>query len=176
MPTRQTLPTTWLFTDRRLGEGLWAAIARVPRGGGVVLRHHDSDAAFSERVAAACAAKGLLLAVAGDVTLARRVGAAMVHNPAGKADGVLVSRSVHDAAEAAAARSVDLVFVSPVFATASHPGDAALGIEQALRLAKQAGVLAIALGGMDEMRGNAAIRAGFHGWAGIDVWRRSLRS
>jgi thiamine monophosphate synthase len=32
------------------------------------------------------------------------------------------------------------------------------------------GVPAIALGGMDEKRGNDAVRAGFHGWAAIRAW------
>ena len=143
-----------------------------------MLRHHDSALAFSEEVARACLARGLMLAVAGDVGLARRIGAAMVHNPVGEAKGLLVSRSVHDLREAEAARSADLVFVSPVFATRSHPGAEAIGIEGAMVLAKRSGVPAIALGGMDAERGEAAIRAGFHGWAGIDAWaeRPRLRS
>ena len=173
MPTRQTLPTTWLFTDRRMGEALWSAIERVPRGGGVMLRHHGSDVELGERLAAACAVRGLMLAVAGDVGLSRRVGAAMVHNPDREADGLLISRSVHDRREAEAARSADLVFVSPLFATQSHPGAKPLGIERALVLAEQAGLPAIALGGMDAARGEAAIRAGFHGWGAIDAWLKS---
>ena len=175
MPTRQTLPTIWLFTDERMGNALWSAIERVPRGGGVMVRHHRSDPAFGARIAAACAARELMVAVAGDVGLARRIGATMVHNPAGEANGLLISRSVHDAHEAEAARSADLVFVSPLFTTTSHPGAKALGIAKAMALAKQAGVPAIALGGMDAERGEAAIRAGFHGWAAIDAWLKSPR-
>ena len=171
MPPRQTLPTQWLMTDQRISDALWAAIERVPRGGGVVLRHHRSDRLFGARVAARCRAKGLLLAVAGDVALARDLGAAMVHNPAGEAAGLLISRSVHSPDEAVAASGADLMFVSPVFATRSHPGGEPLGIERALALAAIARVPAIALGGMDAARGEAAIAAGFHGWAGIDAWR-----
>jgi thiamine-phosphate pyrophosphorylase len=170
MPDRQTLPAIWLMTDRALGDALWPAIERVPSGGGVVLRHHRSDLAFAKRVAAACRERGLMLAVAGDVALAREIGAPMVHNPVSEAEGYLVSRSVHDTAEAMAAAGADLVFVSPLFATLSHPRAKALGIEQALMLGRMSGVPAIALGGMDEKRGNDAIRAGFHGWAGIRAW------
>ncbi len=170
MPSRQTLPPIWLMTDKRMGVGLWAAIERVPRGGGVVLRHHRSERALSERVAALCVARGLLLSVAGDVALARELGAAMVHNPEGDVEGLLVSRSVHSHAEAQAARDADLVFVSPLYASASHPGGATLGLAAALDLARETGVPAIALGGMDRERGAAAIEAGFHGWAAIDAW------
>jgi len=173
MPTRQTLPTIWLFTDKRIGDALWAAIERIPRGGGVVLRHHRADQRLGERVAEACAARGLMLAVAGDVALARRIGATMVHNPAGQADGLIVSRSVHDLGEADAARLADLVFVSPIFATESHPHAKPLGLEHALDLARRAGVPAIALGGMNRERGAAAMAAGFYGWAGIDAFLRS---
>ena len=170
MPTRQTLPKIWLMTDRRMGKALWSAIERVPRGGGVVLRHHRSELVLSKQVAETCATRGLMLAVAGDAALARSIGAAMVHNPAGEADGLLLSRSVHDVDEAQAARNADLIFVSPVFATASHPGNAGLGLERAMELARLSGVPAIALGGMDAERGEAAIRVGFYGWAAIDAW------
>ena len=173
MPARQTLPTIWLMTDERLGERLWDAIGRVPEGGGVVLRHHRGDRALGLRVAEACTARGLVLAVAGDVALSRAVGAAMVHNPEGEADGLLVSRSVHDEREAVAARSAHLVFVSPVFATASHPGAEGVGIAHGLKLARLTGVPAVALGGMDAARGAEAMAEGFHGWAGIDAFLRS---
>ena len=175
MPSRQTLPRRWLMTDRRLGDNLWGCIARLPPGAGVVLRHHGGDASLAKRVAAACAGRGALLAIAGDVALAHAAGAAMVHNPTGDNDGLLVSRSVHDRSEALAARAADLVFVSPVHATRSHPGTPGIGIGAALELARIAGVPAIALGGMDEARGAAAIAEGFHGWAAIDAWR-GLRS
>jgi thiamine-phosphate pyrophosphorylase len=170
MPSRQTLPRLWLMTDRKLGDELWGCIARLPAGAGVVLRHHDGDRVLGEQVAAACARQGLLLAIAGDVGLARAVGAAMVHNPTDDSDGLLVSRSVHTPDEARAARGADLVFVSPLYATQSHPGGAGLGLDAALALARLARGPAIALGGMNEMRGEEAIAAGFHGWAAIDAW------
>lgn len=111
-----------------------------------------------------------MLAVAGDIDFARTLEAAMVHNPAGDAAGLLVGRSVHSAEEAVAARDADLVFVSPVHASASHSGDAPLGLERAVALARMAGVPAIALGGMNAARGAAAMAAGFHGWGAIDAW------
>ena len=61
-----------------------------------------------------------------------------------------------------------LVFVSPVFATRSHPGAPALGLDRAKRLAEAAGAPAIALGGMNARR--FAELEGLYGWAGIDAW------
>ena len=136
-----------------------------------MLRHHASDASFGAQVAALCEKGGLTLAVAGDVGLARAIGAAMVHNPTGDAAGLLVSRSVHSRKEAIAARGADLIFVSPLHASASHQGAEPLGFDGALALARVSGVPAIALGGMDPARGRRAMAAGFYGWAAIDAWR-----
>lgn len=77
----------------------------------------------------------------------------------------------HDRREAVAAvrRGADLLFVSPVFATRSHPGAEALGARKARRIAQGLPVIAIALGGMDARRFRTL--AGFDGWAAIDAWR-----
>jgi thiamine-phosphate pyrophosphorylase len=162
------------MTDERIGDGLARAIARLPTGGGVVLRHHatlaEDRAALAQRISALCREYGLVLAVAGDAALARAVGAALVHNPVGEAGGLAVSRAVHSLGEAQAARGADLLFVSPVYLTSSHPGAPALGLEKALAIASAGGTTAIALGGMDEEKGREAIAAGFHGWAAIDAW------
>lgn len=162
------------MTDERIGDRLWRAIERLPKGGGVVFRHHatppEERAALARRVAAMCKERGLMLAVARDVALARAVGAALVHNPVGDSVGLKVSRAVHTIGEAEAARGADLLFVSPIYPTSSHPDAPALGLQQALAIACGGGGAAIALGGMNEARGRAAIAAGFHGWAAIDAW------
>ena len=175
MPTRQTLwPTRWLMTDERIGDRLCRAIERLPKGGGVVFRHHatppEERAALARRVAALCKERGLVLAVARDVVLARAVGAVLVHNPVGDPSGLAVSCAVHSLEQAEAARGADLLFVSPLYPTSSHPSATALGLELALAIARAGGGAAIALGGMDEKKGRAAIAAGFHGWAAIDAW------
>jgi thiamine-phosphate pyrophosphorylase len=63
-----------------------------------------------------------------------------------------------------------LVFVSPVYSTRSHPGRKPLSRSLALRIAKAAGVPAIALGGMNSLKSARLEREGFYGWAGIDAW------
>jgi thiamine-phosphate pyrophosphorylase len=66
-----------------------------------------------------------------------------------------------------------LVFVSPVRATTSHPGQPPLGPERAGEIARATGVPAIALGGMDAEKFALLEREGFYGWAGIDAWLRT---
>lgn len=160
-------PTAWLMTDPRLGDRLWAILSRMPAGSGVVLR----DLAIGEEVARICRERALVLTVSRDVALSKRLGAVLVHNPVG-ATALPFSRSVHDEVEArqAKAEGAALVFVSPVYLTRSHPGAAALGVDEAQRLAAIAGVPAIALGGMDKAKFDALPPRDFHGWAGIDAW------
>lgn len=63
----------------------------------------------------------------------------------------------------------DLVFVSPVFPTRSHPGAPSLGPAKAARIARAVGLPMIALGGMDARRFRR-LRGRFQGWAAIDAW------
>lgn len=168
-PASRALPTRWLMTDERMGDALWRALERLPRGGGVVFRHYGLDDATRRRVFARvrriARRRGLVVIRAGTI---RMPGEAGVHN--GRGAG-LRTCSVHSVAEARRARRLraGLAFVSPVHATRSHPGTPVLGVRGARAIAAKLTMPAIALGGMDErrFRGLASV---FHGWAGIDAW------
>lgn len=166
-PLPNEWPRAWLMTDSRFGDALWGVLARMPAGAGVVLR----DSSLGERVARICADRGLTLAVSRDPSLAEALGAALVHNPA-RATALPFSRSVHDEAEARQARAegAALVFVSPLFATRSHPNAAPLGADEGERLSRLSGTRAIALGGLNADRFAEISGRGFYGWAGIDAW------
>jgi thiamine-phosphate pyrophosphorylase len=84
----------------------------------------------------------------------------------------VVTWPAHDRRQAAAARRAGarVVFVSPVFATRSHPGAAAAGATRTARIARGLGIATIALGGMDEARFRRIARLGFDGYAAIDAW------
>ena len=171
-------PREWLMTDERLGERMWDAIAALPQGAGVVFRHYrladDARLKLGFRSAERVRARDLLLAVAGSVELAERLGAALVHNPDARRQ-LPISLAVHDEQQAALARSAGaaLAFVGPVHPTRSHPRAPVLGPDGAAALARLAGCPAIALGGMDAgrlARLEAAHPGAFHGYAGIDCW------
>lgn len=146
----------WLFTDaRRLADSL-AAAARLPRGlAGVVLRDDAvaGRAALGRRLARICRARRLVLVVAGDWRLAAALGAGVhLRGGRGRRPGRrLCTSSAHGVAELVAARRAGaaLVFLSPAFATASHPGAAGLGAVRWAGLARRAGMAVAALGGMD---------------------------
>ncbi|WP_254605129.1 thiamine phosphate synthase [Sphingomonas bacterium] len=162
-------PNCWLMTDERMAAGLWPALKRLPPGAGVVFRHHATPPAqrraLLRRVERIATARRLVLLVAGGgsgkagvhgVTGARRVRSAAAHDRREAVRGV----------QAGAA----LLFVSPVFATRSHPDAAPLGPMRAGRIGKRLHVGVIAMGGMDARRWRRIARLGFDGWAAIDAW------
>lgn len=148
------LPRIWLMTDERLGDALWAAAAALPPGAGIVFRHHATDAAARAVVFAGLAAiarrRRLLLLDDGDARVGR----------------------IHSLREVRRIRSsrAQIVFVSPIFATRTHPHARALGPIRAGALLRASGLPGIALGGMTGHRFKRLRHFGFHGWAAIDAF------
>lgn len=171
----QHLPETWLFTDPRMGEALWDAIRRLPRGSGIVLRHYDATdrKAIARRAAKLARRYGHMLVVAGDARLARAVGAVGVHMPdGGRPVHDVITAASHDHAGLVRARraGVSLVFLSPVFPTHSHPGARTLGPLRFGLMARGAGIAVAALGGMTPKRYARIQALGAQAWGAIDAW------
>jgi len=170
-------PRLWLMTDERIGASLFDAIDRLPDGqAGIVLRHYATPpperTALARRIATLCRARRLTLAIAGDMGLAREVGADLIHNPTTDPGGLPVSRSTHseEQAKEAASAGASLLFLSPIFPTRSHPGRPAIAREEARRILVAISIPVIALGGMDARRFAEREADGFYGWAAIDAW------
>jgi thiamine-phosphate pyrophosphorylase len=159
------LPPLWLFTDQHRLADPRRVVACLPKGlAGVVLRHDQDPArlALGRDVARICRARRLTLVVAGDPRLAVTLQAGL-HLRAGRrplaASGLprrrtsLVTSSAHDGAELRRAghAGADLAFLSPAFATRSHPGVAALGPSRWTGLATRAvpWIAVAALGGIN---------------------------
>lgn len=152
------IPPLWLFTDAQRLPDPVAVVARLPAGlCGVVFRH-DGDpgrAALGARLARICRDRRLVLVVAGDWRLAAALGAGQ-HLRGGRwrASGRgMTTSSAHSAVELRRARlaGARLAFLSPAFATASHPGATGLGAVRWLALARRSGggMAVAALGGID---------------------------
>jgi thiamine-phosphate pyrophosphorylase len=151
--------------------------ARLPAGSWVVLRHYGRPgrAELAARLARLCRARRLTLLVAGDFALARALSAGL-HLPEAMAAGpaarlrlwhrrrrrpLTVAAHGRRALVRAAALGADAALLAPLFATASHPGRAALGLLAFRRLATVAKVPVYALGGVTgrtilALRGSAA--------------------
>ncbi|SNS72390.1 thiamine-phosphate diphosphorylase [Sphingomonas laterariae] len=170
---RQPCPRLWVMTDPRMGETLWDILADVPRGSGVVFRHYgvpDRRAIF-ERVRRIARARRLVLVLAGPPALAIRWKANGAHGPSPHRHSprpLLRTAPAHNARELARATGKHAVFVSPVFATRSHPGARPLGPVRFGLLAQKARLPVIALGGMNARNAGRSRRFGAMGWAAID--------
>lgn len=166
MPHRHPLPRIWLMTDERMGESLWSALERLPRGSGVVFRHYGLTRAERQRVFAQveriALRRHLLLVLAGpggEHNQRKRTFTAAAHS---RREAIAAMRS-----------GAQLLFVSPVFATRSHPGGRTLGRVRLGLMIRGLRVPIIALGGMDAGKARGLNQLGIHGWAAIDAWARS---
>lgn len=84
-------------------------------------------------------------------------------------DSALVGRSVHSVAAAVAAEAAgaDYLVFGSVFASASHPGRPAVGLEALREVAAAVGIPVLAIGGVDAQRAGACREAGAAGFAAI---------
>jgi thiamine-phosphate pyrophosphorylase len=168
MRRRQTLPRLWLITDPRGGHPVKLA-AKLPRGSGLVFRHFDvkptKRAKLFAKVRAVAGRRDLLLLIADEPDAKGRWSAV-------EPDSGLLAMTVHNRREYVAAwrEGADMVFVSPVFATRSHPKTPPLGPVR-LGLMLDGRLPAIALGGMNAQKFGRLNGLGLHGWAAIDAFR-----
>ena len=174
-PRHPELPRLWMMTDERQGERLWPALARLPAGAGIVFRHKASGRTarrrLFERVRRIAAARGhILLLAAGDAE-ARRWGADGAHHrrPHAPRFGTAPAHDLREIRQAERS-GAGAILLSPVHGTRSHPGKQPLGRMRFAALARATRLPVIALGGIDRLRGRAAMRCGAYGWAAIDAW------
>ncbi|MBP0494305.1 thiamine phosphate synthase [Pararoseomonas indoligenes] len=174
------IPALWLLSDARRLPDPRAAAARLPRGSAVLAR--DLAPGLLRPLSALARRRGLALVVAGDgrAALALRAGLHLPdRRPAkgllpflvarrGTGGGGLLSVAAHGRAGIARARRLraDLVILSPVFPTASHPGAPALGPLRWAALARRAGRPAVALGGVNALNSRRLPRLAA-GWGAI---------
>lgn len=177
MPQRQparplSWPNLWLISDARNDAVLPASLARLPRGSGFIYRHYhlEPKARRSRFVALKRIARrhGHMIVLAGSAAQAKQWGAQGAYgSPVVLAHGPAILRlcSAHDLREIGHARRASAILLSPVFATASHPGARTLGVQIFRALACRAQAPVIALGGMTVQRNH---RLKWQRWAAID--------
>ncbi|HWC64335.1 MAG TPA: thiamine phosphate synthase [Rhizomicrobium sp.] len=162
--------------DVRLADPL-AAVRALPKGSLVVLRAGDAArrATLAVRLRALARERGLILLVADDPVLARVTGASGLHLPERRAHEAghwraknphwLISASAHSLRSALQAGHADMIFLSPVFVTASHRLAKPLSAPRARLIARGLKRPVFALGGVTAR--NASLLPGFSGIAAI---------
>ncbi|CUS46331.1 Thiamin-phosphate pyrophosphorylase [hydrothermal vent metagenome] len=172
-PKRPPIPTLWLMTDERMGDGLWRAIDSLPRGAGIVFRHYatapDERRSLFARITRMARRKRLMIVRAGPDPLGMEAG---THGRGRLSPGGIRTWAAHSRKEAVAGKRAraDALFVSPIYTTRSHPGARALGPTRAAAIGRGLNIPLIALGGMNASRFRKMQGLGFHGWAAIDAW------
>ena len=171
------LPERWLFSDERVD--VLAAARALPPGSGVIFRHYKlppkDRAAMLARLRSVAAERGLLVVVAGPVPdggedLPRH---ANRYAMAARSIAAPLTAAAHDRSELRRAERMGtrLAFLSPVYETASHPGQEPLGPLGFRTLARSARIPVAALGGMNDVR-FAKLRAhGAVAWGAISALR-----
>lgn len=164
-----------LMTDEARLPDPVAAARLLPRGSLVIVRSTGDPAPLAR---ALLKLRRVAVIVAGDPLLAAKLGADGFHLPETRAGeiahwrarlpGMFVTSSAHSL-RALMRSDADAVLLSPVFATESHPGRAALTAVRANLMAKQARVPVYALGGVEAR--NAKRLFGFAGIAAIGALR-----
>ncbi len=114
-----------------------------------------------------------MLLLADKPCVARQWGADGAHSRSLHRSQGIRTVAVHNAREAAAAKRLgaDLIFVSPVFATQSHPGGHSIGAVGVGRIVGNMRGRTIALGGMTAKRAELLLSLKLYGWAAIDAFR-----
>ena len=147
------------LTDTRRLKDPALIIEHLPAGAAVIFRDYQAPdrETLGVELAKRARANKVLFYVAGDMGLANKCYADGVHFPSFMAPGRgarvtdrLLSISCHsqEELEMAATLKADSVFLSPVFATNSHPNASYLGAERFLQLASISRMPVIALGGV----------------------------
>ena len=172
--TDTQLPLIWLLSDARNDARLEKALAGLPPQSGFVFRHYHLDegqrrARFTalRRIAHEAGHVAILSGTADKAQEWQADGVYGATEKLGPENGLLRLATAHDLAELRQAEAVKAngVFLSPVFATHSHPGGKTLGARGFHSLAKQTHLPVIALGGMNAAR---AKELDWPRWGAID--------
>ena len=155
------LPALILMTDERRVADPVAAARALPKDSAIILRHRDAKArrALAQALVKIARARGLLLLIAGDPTLAASVQAQGLHLSEMRAMEAahwkalrpdwLITIAAHSASTLARAYSAgaDAALLAPAFPTLSHVEKRSLGVSRFRLMALAAQIPVYALGG-----------------------------
>jgi thiamine-phosphate pyrophosphorylase len=154
------LPPLILLTDDQRDADYAEAVRALPHGSAVIVRHRDPTKLERLAVTICDIARplGLRCLIAGDVHLAERLDADGIHASEANLTCIkqwrtrharwLITGAIHNAQAAAQAEGANALLLAPVFATKSHPGTLALGVDAFQAMASRIPTPVYALGGV----------------------------
>lgn len=169
--------------DRREADWL-EAVRALPRNAAVIVRTRDPARreALARDIMAVAKRKGVRILIAADLGLAIRLRADGVHFPEASSarlswvrqinPKLILTVSAHGPKGLVQAHRLKAhgAFLSPLFATASHPMAAPLGPVRWGLVSRSAGIPVLALGGVTAGRASHAVALGATGIAVIGAW------
>ncbi len=178
----QPLPALILMTDDKRVLDPIAAAQALPQGSAIILRHRDDQqrSRLGEALVKLMRQSNLMLLIAGDSALARRLDADGVHFSESQIDEVAPCRTRHPnwiiTAAAHSERALlrakragaDASLFAPVFTTKSHPQKSAFGLTRFRLVAARAPLPLYALGGITAANAERLSEARIAGIAAID--------
>src|SRR3546814_15148058 len=150
----------------------------LPQGSGIIFRHYTLPTNTRRLLFARCRAIAqrlwLVLLLAGPEEIALAWKADGFHGRSSRKcrhARLIHTAPAHDVPELRKAErtNADLLFISPVFPTRSHPNGRTLGPLRFGLLRQQTPKVVIALGGINRRRANRLRGLGADGWAAIDA-------
>lgn len=177
----------FLMTDQDRLPDPTALLSRLPRGAAVIVRHTEdrARAALARRILPSAHRLGLKVLYAGDVRTALRLGCDGVHLSEAAARrgpprvrsphrAFLITAAAHDRLGLwhAARAGANMIFLSPVFATRSHPNARPWGPLRFARLARTNPRAVVALGGISHENSRRLALGPAYGLAAIEAWTR----
>lgn len=183
-----TLPPFFYFTDDQRGADPLQITSRLPKGTGVIFRHYNSEnrAELAFYLSKICKNRELSLIIAKTPALAQKVQATGCHLPdhwitalpvlKARYPQLTFSAACHGERSLLKAQNLgsDLAFLSPVFATKSHPGTPALGLVRTRKMIRPLTMPVYALGGVGFKHQDMLLEAGFSGFGAISEFEKSV--
>ncbi len=179
-----TLPSSFYVTDENRNRSAIETVCQLPAGTGVLFRHYGvkDRAKLGKALAKICKQRKLSLYVAGDATLAHQLNSDGLHLPEWQINQLPLLRTRYPLRQISAAchtfrnlktaenLGADLVFLSPIFPTKSHPGARSLTPLRSSSWIKNLSAPVYALGGVNEKHFTQLSNAGFSGIAAISMF------
>lgn len=174
-----------LITDAKLNPEPWTLLGYVPKRAIILIRDYDHPKReeYARRIVYYAHARGMKVLVAGDLALARRVGADGLHVPEWQTKrlpkrifakpGFLITAATHGKTallQAARHGRIDAALVSPVFATRSHPKAKPLGVTRFSGLRRAVKMPVLALGGVKMANFRQLRGTGVSGFCLLSNW------
>lgn len=160
----KNLPAMFFFTDRKRFDDIFSVISKLPQNSAIIIREYDLNFKekldFARKILKITKLKNIKVFVGKDVKLAKKIKADGIHfsdldkniKLAKIPKNILVSYSCHNEKSLALARKIkaDLVFLSPIFKTESHPNQKPIGTYLLRKFARQNELPTYALGGIND--------------------------